>query len=909
MNNDSVINIDLIQNEAIISKMGYQDSACKIIVFSNTMTNCSCVNLNTYTCTTDPMTRLNNTDLWTCNATVEGLVFQSNVVSIDVRVPIVSVIISPDSDKYMTLNEEDELLLTCEASYGMPAANITWFMNNKTTDFNGSFNISNLSIINVTENEDGTKNTQSTLTYSVGRKDHGMEVYCNASNEDDRVISSKTIRLNVNYLAEKQVYINGNKSYDTFYMIRNSGTKQTLQCEVHGGNPLANLSWSCYNGTQTYMNTPSSAISNVSWFAGEWNESTCTCNASHALGWNQSQTVSVHVLFKPERIECEVGNAELIRGILNVTLYSNITIQCSSDGNPKPTNFTWIWPTGNTSTGKDISFVNIHRGNHGSYTLMVENVMTPSIGPQIRGNSNATLDINVQYPPDIPVILVNSTCMKNSMLDHNFLQVLELDRVSVECFAAGNPDPTCQWINHSQSSTLNFPKASKTDIGTYACQASNTMNTSYGITVVGRNDSSFYLDILYPPKITNLNTMVEVIEGVNFSLICNTEPGKPNATSYSWTSTHQPERNTSDQNLKIHNISRTDEGVFTCLAKNKMYPTGCQEVKGSDMEHVYVDVQYMALITTFTVQNSTVYHGDQFILTCEVDSDPPADISIVSPVGTTLNYTCENNQLHYIKNSSCLEDIGQFSCVSENKHNRNQPDRRNVTVDVRCAPMYKHNERPTTVVSTTPGGKAVLYFSVFSNPFPSSIIWKNLTYHMVLSTDHDGLDRVTINTTEDNSTSVVTITNVGLWDLSDYSVTAENDFGILKETFRIILNDSAGSDGGTSTSTIFDNATGPVIGGIVAAVCSVVIIAVLIVKCVNRKRQSGLECDRRREECVSKDDTQYVDISMVHRRTVSEYKHLDFQRRTAESRLQTPLKDSVIYENLKLPSTQSNALT
>ncbi|XP_052806632.1 uncharacterized protein LOC128235886 [Mya arenaria] len=180
MNNDSVINIDLIQNEAIISKMGYQDSACKIIVFSNTMTNCSCVNLNTYTCTTDPMTRLNNTDLWTCNATVEGLVFQSNIVSIDVRVPIVSVIISPDSDKYMTLNEEDELLLTCEASYGMPAANITWFMNNKTTDFNGSFIISNSSIINVTENEDGTKKTQSTLTYSVGRKDHGMEVYCNA---------------------------------------------------------------------------------------------------------------------------------------------------------------------------------------------------------------------------------------------------------------------------------------------------------------------------------------------------------------------------------------------------------------------------------------------------------------------------------------------------------------------------------------------------------------------------------------------------------------------------------------------------------------------------------------------------------------------------------------------------------
>ncbi|WAR04708.1 hypothetical protein MAR_020077 [Mya arenaria] len=35
----------------------------------------------------------------------------------------------------------------------------------------------------------------------------------------------------------------------------------------------------------------------------------------------------------------------------------------------------------------------------------------------------------IRDPPDIPVILVNSTCMKNSMLDHNFLQVLELDRI------------------------------------------------------------------------------------------------------------------------------------------------------------------------------------------------------------------------------------------------------------------------------------------------------------------------------------------------------------------------------------------------------------------------------------------------------------------------------------------------
>ncbi|WAR06231.1 hypothetical protein MAR_021600 [Mya arenaria] len=97
---------------------------------------------------------------------------------------------------------------------------------------------------------------------------------------------------------EQLVYINGHENHHTFYMIRNSNSKQTLQCVVHGGNPLASLSWSCYSGTQTDMNTPSSAVSNVSWFAGEWNESTCICQASHILGWSQSQSVTVKVLCK-----------------------------------------------------------------------------------------------------------------------------------------------------------------------------------------------------------------------------------------------------------------------------------------------------------------------------------------------------------------------------------------------------------------------------------------------------------------------------------------------------------------------------------------------------------------------------------------------------------------------------------
>ncbi|WAR04614.1 PTPRT-like protein [Mya arenaria] len=123
-------------------------------------------------------------------------------------------------------------------------------------------------------------------------------------------------------------------------------------------------------------------------------------------------------------------------------------------------------------------------------------------------------------PPDILALWVNTTCMQNYPIKQKVLRVLEHDRLRVECFAAGNPEPTCQWTNHSQSRTLDILKATKEDAGAYVCHAFNTMKTSYG----------------NPPNITNLNRSVEVLEGVNFNLTCEAEPGNSNVTSYYWTS-------------------------------------------------------------------------------------------------------------------------------------------------------------------------------------------------------------------------------------------------------------------------------------------------------------------------------------------------------------------------------------
>ncbi|XP_052803224.1 Schwann cell myelin protein-like [Mya arenaria] len=437
------------------------------------------------------------------------------------------------------------------------------------------------------------------------------------------------------------------------------------------------------------------------------------------------------------------------------------------------------------------------------------------------------------------------------------------------------------------------------------------MNTSYGSTDVGRNNSSFYLDILYPPRITNLNAFVKVLEGVHFSFTCEAEPGNSKETSYFWTSQQLPGINIFGQYLIIQNISRADDGIYTCFARNVMQPSGCMEINGSDVKNITIDVQYKASIITFTAMNTTttttVHHGDEVRFACEVDSDPPADIRILSTNGSILKNINDNYLLSYTKNSSCLEDIGQFTCISANKHNRGQPDKRNVSVDVKCSPLYRPNYFQNSTFKTRPGTKIKLHFSVFSNPPPTQFIWTNISNSMQLPNDTTS-DRVIINTSDDMSSSLI-ITSAEPWDSGNYSVRVENEIGSMVETFHIIVDSNPEPDGETYTSPTSDNGTGSVVGGIVGAVSFVVAVAILIAIFFYKKRQCHHDGDRRRDGSALKDDTRYEDLTMAYTRTPTDYSDLDFRCRTGITTMQTKTKESDVYENLKLTPTKSSALT
>ncbi|XP_052806405.1 hemicentin-1-like [Mya arenaria] len=617
----------------------------------------------------------------------------------------------------ITVNENKLASLVCQAN-GIPAANITWFWDNSIL----STSIDDVQIVyNISQaikgESDKTFSVTSNLTLNVNRSHNRRVIYCRARNVNSELKISRRIQLDVRFLPTTGILISGGRD---FYMIRNSPTIQRLECSIKGGNPYADLHWSCYNGNQIKFNDSSGAISAVTWKAELNNDSICTCTASHDLGWTSVEDVYIHAL----------------------------------------------------------------------------------------------------YPPTPPLFQIN-TCRNKGVENGRFIKVVRGNTVDIDCSSSGNPPPTYFWSDSLQSSKLFIKNVSEHHAFEYFCTANNIMDASNGKSIASSVTSSFHLDVLYPPKITRRTTPVVVLEGSNISLSCDSKPGNPNVTSLSWTSTEQPYRDTSDQYLIIQNISRTEEGVFTCFAENIMHPTGCPEIHGRDIENVHVDVQYKASIKTFTALNTIVNHGDNLTFACDVDSDPPANITIVSPTGARLEYIEGKNKLHFSKSSSCLEDIGQFTCVSVNKHNHLQPEKRNVTVDVKCSPIYPSDYNQITTVEGRLGEKAVLNFRVFSNPPPINITWANISNSFYIPIDTNSLDRVIINTS-DNMSSTLVITNIKPWDAGNYFVRVENELGSKNETFHIVIDNKS-----TTIATPTIN-FGAVVGGPFSALTGVVIIAVVV---------------------------------------------------------------------------------
>lgn len=245
------------------------------------------------------------------------------------------------------------------------------------------------------------------------------------------------------------------------------------------------------------------------------------------------------------------------------------------------------------------------------------------------------------------------------------------------CIAQGKPDPTYSWYKdgvllksipgqidvNGNVLTINSIQEQR-DRGMYQCGASN----QYGMTF-----SSAQLKILnFPPRFirSRLQDITPAAMGGNVSLICN--PDAAPTADISWTKDGMPTGSSigrvtllTNGNLVITQVTKSDEGVYTCTARNNL-----GEVKQSTRLQVK---DHMVIVqgpkNTETLVNETVFfyctvsYNDYFETVhkwylngrlLDLHHDPTYQLVKTS-----------TRQGLYIRNANKLNS-GRYTCIVEN---------------------------------------------------------------------------------------------------------------------------------------------------------------------------------------------------------------------------------------------------
>ncbi|WAR20272.1 CADM4-like protein [Mya arenaria] len=268
--------------------------------------------------------------------------------------------------------------------------------------------------------------------------------------------------------------IEGYASGGTYNMIENS--IENLTCSSSGGNPLANLTWSCFNNQMSSPIEQGRTVKRVvQWTARRNENARCTCTASHAVRPNKHQTafVNVNILYSPSTPLFKLDNTA-VGSSIRIVSDTIQTVECDSSGNPYPTtsDFTWIKGTNVVGTGPVLNWPGgVMVGDDGSYTCTVETTLTPSD----------------QNPPKL------QTFTRESALEgYSFM---------IQCvYSVGNPARTKSTITRLFNGTSwsgdshTMHSINRADAGLHRCTVENTMDPTGADTQTGTDTADFEIN-------------------------------------------------------------------------------------------------------------------------------------------------------------------------------------------------------------------------------------------------------------------------------------------------------------------------------------------------------------------------------------------------------------------------------
>ncbi|ELU13359.1 hypothetical protein CAPTEDRAFT_186033 [Capitella teleta] len=211
-------------------------------------------------------------------------------------------------------------------------------------------------------------------------------------------------------------------------------------------------------------------------------------------------------------------------------------------------------------------------------------------------------------------------------------------------------------------------------------------------------------------------------------------------------------------NLSIANIQTEDYGSYSVSARNSIGQ--------------WKDIIFQLLPSSLEIQNfesspkdGSIIESNSTTFSCTVDPRWTASIHISGPQGLSETVKNGTELQHTIHNIGCVNS-GTYICTSTNPKTGQEVDE-TMDIQVKCSPSVQRVIPKRQIHYLTEGASVYFFVEALSHP-PPDFQWKRIYSN-----------GTTLNRSSDDSGNMsnLTISNISMEDLGNYTVSAHNEIG------------------------------------------------------------------------------------------------------------------------------------
>ncbi|XP_055948498.1 hemicentin-1-like isoform X2 [Argiope bruennichi] len=458
-----------------------------------------------------------------------------------------------------------------------------------------------------------------------------------------------------------------------------------------------------------------------------------------------------------------------IKNELKAAENDTLQIECYVDGKPKPI-ILWIKDGHLLNISDDSHYEIFHNGQ----VLQINQIKSSDAGhytcvaSNVAGTKEKSFMLDVLVPPKL----------KGPNFESQ--EVLPNRPTVIECQIDSNPASSITWYKDGKiidfsshallkisedRKVLQFLKTTREDDGLYTCIAENK---------VGKTEKNFKVDVFVPPVIEITDFKSDILENEVFTMKCisvgNPKPyiiwlkdGQVMSDEFLKNMTIHLEND--DSILQVNEAKKFHSGQYKCIASN---------AAGSVEKSFDVYVKVPPRVVNTSEPNKTVFVSQPIIMYCFVEAEPEASITWIKD-GIILNdvldpfiHILDEGQKLQILRTRDLDD-GQYSCEVTNSVGN---DSRSFVLNVLVPPKIK-NIQDDNALHVTKGNNATFVCSVFGNPQPDIIWWKD---EKLLYSDKAYFS---------NKSQILQIENVDVQDSGNYKCVASSPLGSEGKQFNL----------------------------------------------------------------------------------------------------------------------------